>query len=406
VLSAPSLQQVQECLRPSDHGRLYALDLETRGRDPSLPTSDIVGIGLANEEGCWYFDLRGASDATRKYIRGFLRRVRLIAFNVLFDGAFLRRWTGEWLAWEGCAYGLFKYMSSEGYVGQEWNLEFAQAHVLGWEWSNKPILGAALKERGLTEAEMWKLPPEILGPYCAMDADAAWQLWQVLTEECQTQDFPHLLKFHKREFLTLLELLVEQQARGMEVDAEQLHAHHADLVRRIDHAMSAFLNHPLVAHHIGAYNEEVRAAWKAAEPPRLTKAGEVSKNWEKWVAREHVWMRDKSFNPNSKQQLGWLLYDKVFKVVKEGSKSVTVLIDGKKYEVDKTEGGQRSVKKQILPLFGEVGLLLATYNKLVKEEGYVRAAIALRQRRPTIHPEFNSVGTITGRPAAGGEVLD
>jgi len=171
----------------SSNTGLWAIDLETRGVDASDPDTFVVGIGLADELRCLYIDLRTLSTACMTWLIGWIGTQRFIAFNVLFDAAFLQKLTGSWPQIEGDVYALYKQLSSEGHPGQKWNLESFELNVLGWPTTNKTALDAALKERNWTKADMWQLPVEIIGPYCAIDADAAWQGWIYLNEVCNTK---------------------------------------------------------------------------------------------------------------------------------------------------------------------------------------------------------------------------
>ncbi len=378
-----SSQQLRAVLMRTQRGELWAIDLETRGVDAADPANAIIGIGLANDWHCFYFDLQTATDEDVQFLKSWLSTVRLTAFNVMFDGTFLQAWTGKWLNWVGCSYGLYKQASGEGFQGQSWSLESAQYAVLGWPTSNKDALTAALKERGLAKGDMWRLPAEVLGPYCASDADAAWQLWEELTR--QLAPFPHLLDYHRRVFLTEVRLLAAQQLRGIQVNQERLTTCHTELVANISSSMNAFLTHPQVAHHIDSYNREVCAAWSAAEPTQLTAKGVVSARWKAWAAKEATLIADNGFNPNSKQQLADLFYKKL------GYTPRTF-----------TETGRASVDRKVLPSLGEPGRLLAHYNLLVKRKGYVEAVMEKSGRDGCIHPQFNSVGTVTGRLSGSG----
>lgn len=384
ILVNPTVAQLQEYL-PIVPGALWALDLETRGVEAHIPSNAIVGIGLANADTSVYVDIRQADDAARKYLKDFLRAAQLFAFNTLFDATFLQVWTGQWLDWVGDSYGLFKQLSTEGHPGQSWNLETAQLDVLGWTETNKQVLAEALKARGLGKSDMWQLPPDILGLYCAHDADAAWQLWHVLLDAIREHGFANLLDYHQRVFLTEVKLLAEQQLRGIKINQEELASCRADLERRIQSSMQAFLNHPQVAPHIAEHNKEVHAAWMAAQPPQTNKGGEVSKRWEAWRDREARHMADNGFNPNSKQQLANLFYQKL------GRRPL-------KY----TPTGRPVVDRKVLPALGEPGKLLADYNLYIKRRGYVERVIERSATDGLIHPQFNSVGTFTTRLSGTG----
>ena len=187
--------------------------------------------------------------------------------------------------------------------------------------------------------------------------------------------------YHKRLYLTEVKLLVEQQVRGLFVNQDLLRACRASLEESITSSMKSFLDHPLVAPHIAEYNKEVRRAWEAAQPAKFLKDGvTVSKRWEAWRDREQRWMADNGFNPNSKQQLAWVFFDRL------GFTPPAM-----------TETGRPAVNRKVLPALGEPGKLLSKYNLYIKRRGYVDAVIAKSARDGLIHPQFNSVGTVTRR---------
>ena len=189
-----------------------------------------------------------------------------------------------------------------------------------------------------------------------------------------------LISFHKNIFLPNSALLIEQQLRGLYVDQGLLKTCREELETRIADSMAKFLNHPQVAPHIAAYNQEVHSAWKRAQPPTHTKTGEPSKRWESWRDREQSWMDKNGFNLNSKKQLAWLLFEK------QGSTPLVF-----------TETGLPAVSRKVLPSLGEVGKLLSQYNVYLKRRGYVAAMTAKTARDGLLHPQFNTVGTVTGR---------
>lgn len=395
----PSLAELKDALPPSKAGTLFGCDTETRGVDPSLSTFQVQGIGLVDATEGVYIDIPSLNAECEEYLIEWLKTVKLVAFNTKFDAAALAWFTGTWLDWIGCTYHLFKSMSGEGYIGQKWNLEVLQLDFLGWPYTNKDEMEFALKAAGLTKGTMWKLDPETLGAYCIEDAESALQGWLELNKTAE-QFNPYMMDYHQRYAMNLIRLLVRNMFYGMQVDVEHLRSYHTQLLQEINNAMEAFLNHPDVAPHVREYENAIHAKWKRSAPARRTKAGKVSKNHIKWQEKEDKLPK---FNANSKKQLAWLFYNRVFDVVKENKKQAVIQVGDKQYEVDKTKTGQRSVKKQLLPLFGEPGKLLKKYNELVKREGYVRAVAALTKYRDTVHPEYNSAATITMRLSGGSD---
>lgn len=378
---APSVAEIQALVGSS---KKWAADVESNGEELTSPDFLCTGLGLANETTCFYIHLTDLPADTTEWLKQWLTTVELTAFNVLFDGMALQRFTGKWLNWFGCSYVMFRFTATEGHPGQRWNLERAQLDVLGWPVSNKAALDKALQERGLTKRELWKLPLEIVAPYCASDADAAWQLWHVLWQTCADKGFEYLQAFHLREGRTHIRLTAEQQFRGIHVDHKGLTSYHIDLCKRIDAAMKAFLAHPEVAHHIAEYERGVHDAWAASAPPRFLKDGvTVSKRWEGWAAREADLPR---FNVNSKTQLADLFY------VKMGYKAHKF-----------TPTGRPVVDRKVLPHLGQPGKILAGYNLLTKERGYVEAWLD-RSKSGVLYPQVNVAGTATLRPTGTGGV--
>jgi DNA polymerase I-like protein with 3'-5' exonuclease and polymerase domains len=383
ILVNPDINRLHEAL-PAD-GSLVAIDLETKGTEAHNPETEIVGIALANEHGSFYIDWTTCAADAKQYVLGRLLQYRLVAHNVLFDAAFLQRETGRWLDWVGCTLGLGKLLSTEGENGQSWSLETFQLEILGWPETNKKAMDEALAAAGLTKAGMWQLPADVLGHYAAQDADAAWQLWNYLTSVCAEEPFATSLRYHQREFMCEVRLLVEQQFRGIMIDQQRLETCRADNEVQITHTMQAFLTHRDVAHHIEAYNKEVHDAWKASEPPATTAKGETSKRWEAWRDREARHMADNGFNPNSKPQLADLFYNKLGNKVAKW-----------------TPTGKPVVDRKILPTLGEPGRLLAQYNVFLKRRGYISAVAEKSARDGLLHPQFNSIGTVTTRLGGSG----
>lgn len=402
VLSAPSAAHLSEVLKPEYD--TWAIDLETRGLDPYHSDSYIVGIGFANQDVTLYVDLRAITDDGVLFLEDYIRtRAKLTAFNVKFDASFLYPIFG-WLNWDMDTYGMYKQLSNEGYENQSWSLETAQLNYLGWPETNKTEMEMELIERGLTKADMWQLPAEVLGKYCALDAAAHWQLYEELQADLAAMPFAEpTLKFHCGEYLTMVKLLVEQQSRGILINKPGLARHYNHLIIKADEYANKFLSHPNVAPYIQNYNEEQINLHKAKEPPKTIKSGEPSTRWDNWANKHKEVKATQHFNLNSKKQLGWLFYECLYKVIKSTRDMTHLDVDGRVYEIEKTDGGANSVSKKVLALFGEPGMLLLEYNKLLKEQGYVEAARELTRDSDVIRPDYNSFGTVTGRLSGGSD---
>lgn len=148
-----------------------ALDIETRGNDPSRLDSVVVGVGLSDDRGSIYIDLRESHPDTWIWLLQRLERERvpLIAHNLFFDASYTLRDlraaghpTG-WLNWQHCTYALYKLLASEGWPGQRWGLKDAQVALLGWPESNDKLLRRWLVENGHTTRPIGKQTQKKLG---------------------------------------------------------------------------------------------------------------------------------------------------------------------------------------------------------------------------------------------------
>lgn len=396
---SPTWQQIEDLLTDG----LHAIDLETTGLDATDSTVKIVGIGIANSKGVFYVDLLQIDHQTRYNLYSRLATLPLVAFNVFFDGAFLWRDVGGWLNWQGCALVLFKMLSTEGWFGQSWGLNVAIKDVLGWPESNKDDLSVYLKKHKLAKAQMSELAtlePEAFGEYCALDAEAAYQLWNYLNTVCLDERFEVVKHWHQQEFLTSIRLLIEQQFYGIRIDEPALDEYMAKLNQRIADQENLFLSDMRVQEFVKAQKEKVLAEHKAKEPPKLTKTGKISVRWEKWLSKQNDIVYSIPFNVNSKPQLAELFYDNLFETKIVGDKLLIETDEGT-VETELTAGGGRPVHKKLLPRLGGPGKMLAEYNRLVKEDGYVRACKE-KLRDGIIHPQFRPHGTITGRLGGSG----
>lgn len=375
---------------PSTAEDILAVDLETTGVDPTEPGFAILGIGLADSRGVWYFDWRALTLVTRSYLCQQLRRRPLTAFNVGFDGLVLW-WAGlGWLNWSMCSFGLFRQLATEGYDNQRWNLEALERDVLGWKYSNKELLAQLLAKHGLAKDRMGQLAdlePEAFGRYCAEDAEAALQGFEELA--AATYNFrdagAKLRQYHAEDFLNEVMLLCEQQLRGLMVDVPKLERYRTELDQQITTATEEFHNHPEVSPHIKEYNKSVVMSLYDKEPPMSKKDGTVSARWLAWDSKVNTARVTMHFNLGSPQQVSWLFFDRL------GYTPVKF-----------TDSGAPSTGKEVLPAFGEPGRLLAAVKKTIKELMYVDATIA-KQRKGLLHLQYKSIGALSTRLSAGTE---
>jgi DNA polymerase I-like protein with 3'-5' exonuclease and polymerase domains len=388
LLNKPSVAEL-ESWWPGD--KTLALDFESRGNDPTAEDFAVVGMGVASESKVLYIHLKDISSDAELWIKDKLRQHDLIAFNVAFDGAAALRWTGRWLGWVGCTYSLFRLLATEGYPDQRWNLETAEMRVLGWPASNKSAMEDWLVANGHVntmkkpdKSALHLAPFEVIGPYCAADADACWQLWSGPFDLALKQ-FPGLREYASRFSMCLIKLVCEQQVTGIAIDTAKLQTYHESLKCDIAVTATKWMELPEIKPCIAEYNTNVLDTHLKKEPSKFRKDGKPSKNWEKWSQNRDEICASNHFNLNSDVQLRWLLYEKL-------GMPVTL----------KTDSGKASVSGKVLDQFGDIGKLLVHYNELSKEEGFVKGCLELVRPDQTLHIPLKIHGTLTGRNSGSG----
>lgn len=386
-----------------------ALDFETKGGDYS-DDIEIVGIGLAWDEGSCYFSQDSLDDFNSvKLLRAIASHKGLIAHNVYFDGGVFLRATGKHANWHMCTYSLYSFLANEGYPGRYWGLKTAQTELLLWESSNEGELDEWLVLNGYyignrrldsseeylraeylsgglraNKAEMWRAPAPILGKYCILDAESTYLLYTQILRPA-LDNYTGLQEFMESHWMGLIRILIDQKMHGILMDREGLIKRKNDLLAGVSQLESQFLNHEQTIDHISVIERGmIQRGLLDKEPARLKKDGSVSKNWTNWEmrlqnAREG---RDPSyrFNINSGPQLRDLLY------IRMGLPCKIV-----------TEKGEASTAFKALRSLGGIGSILTQRAELVKELSYIDKYLELTEHRPTIHPSFRTPGTTTGR---------
>ena len=402
------------------------LDLETTGLHPR--SARVVGFALANSSGSTYFHIGESSQALSMFYEVCnqldYNQTPLVAHNVAFDSCFLP----ETCNWVFCTYAAYKHLASEGYAGQKWDLKSAQVEMLGWEDKGDVELVEWLDANKLTKGDMWKAPRDILGKYCALDAEATYQLYhEVLLPT--VNKFEAYKEYHKA-FLDLVWHVREMRMEGIHIDNPQLTAYNHELQKRIKEKRYTFLRHPNVISHISAFNaqvyqEEVTAKEPSKfkkgdelgnEPAKFKKDGGLSQNWVKWDTRRQEleskvpevsqtwlnWEKKKDtytaanliysftepevdlglFNLQSSKHKQWLFYEALsFEV---------------KVYTSNENNPQPAVDEEALQGFGEEGKLLIALNEDIKLQSMVQSCLDKLDGN-LLRVGLKCPGTYTGR---------
>lgn len=373
---------------PSDldkYGGICAFDFETHGTDPV--SGSIRSISLANDYGTVAIDLQTLSQSDRKWLTKWLLKQKLVAHNAVFDAAWIYAKSGMMPNIEACTLVLFKLLSTEGFLGQQWGLKVAMRDVLGWEESNEKDLYAWLKSNKLKASDMAQAPWDILGKYNALDSAATWQLYKYFLKIIEDNDWKEcLLDFHRQDFVNLIELTIEQQKEGMKINIDALTSYDERLKEEIEEKKQEFIRHPRVAPELEFYKRCVVEEFKKTIPPQFKKDGKTTTaRFTRWEHKLEELRRSQPFNVDSPQQLQWLLYERL-------------MIDCP----IKTDKGLPSTGKKALPHLGELGKLLKAYRELRDRRKFIKSLQGV-MRDGRFHPKLKIHGTVTGRSSGGVE---
>lgn len=444
---------------------LVAFDVETKGLEPWLPDTKVVGFSLATGGSSCYLDCSsfGFDFPPVRHLFELLitRKCRLLAHNWFFDGHWLldsHPDQYERLKVESCTYLVYKLLATEGWDGQSWGLKDAQTSLLGWQDTNERELDEWLVGNGWvgqnaskkfteemtsrqrirhyysednldkngrkkvkpSKGEMWRAPRDILGKYCCLDSHSTWLLYTEVLHPVvnKYRELPEYIN----AYMELLDLLIRQQQRGIEIQEERLAEVVKQWEKKCEDALTAFLEHSEVSKYAKEwfdrkFKEEYldkeperykKPPKKPKEPKMYKKDGsyskvylsyiedrlprwehavanpEQSKNWERWVERRQKMVEECTLNLNSGDQLCWLFYERLG------------------YPVAKyTDSGEPSIDKKVVGLLGEPGKLLRDYGIVDKERSYMQSCLD-KQYQGVLHPGFRVPGTLTGRLAGAG----
>jgi DNA polymerase I-like protein with 3'-5' exonuclease and polymerase domains len=359
-----------------------AFDFETHGIDPL--TGSIRSVSIANDYGCVAIDLEALTPQDKMTFTKWLVKQRLIAHNAVFDIGWIYAKTGIMPKMEACTLVLLKLLSTEGFLTQRWGLKPAMTNLLGWQDSNEADLYDWLKANKLKAKDMAQAPWDILGKYNALDSAGTWQLYKYLMDVIKQNNLEQsVLQFHQEDFVTLMELIIEQQMGGMNIDLDALAQFDIILQDQIDAKRMEFLNLPEVTEHVEYYQTVIVEELEKAEPPKHTKKGDITARYTKWVEKVEATKGRLDFNIDSTQQLQWLFYERLY------------------YDCPiKTDKGATSVGKKAVPYLGAPGQLLKEYRELRDRRKFVTALNNV-QRDGVFYPNVKPHGCLTGRCSGG-----
>jgi DNA polymerase I-like protein with 3'-5' exonuclease and polymerase domains len=385
----------QLIITPASKSDVVALDIETTGLDPYL--DNMVGLGLAYRSAAVYINVSVQNTEVMRQIWELIIKLPLIGHNVMFDGRWLASIVGDYrVNWIGDTYGAAKHLASEGYDNQSWGLKDLQLSQLGWEVKGDEELAEWLIANGHTKtggkadkSRMHLAPVSILGKYCALDADSTYQLWTRVYAPV-FKEHPAYLRYHREEYMTLVNLLIAQQNGGMLIDRTSLQSLKNSLSEDAEKYRIEFLNLQVIKEYQEEFKlKAARKKWDKGSPEVWTKSGKISKVYVNWVNSISKVYREAEMNINSGVQLRELFYNRLYTASKhvpdQGKTTYTVTTERGKVTLEATSSGAPPVSSGALKWFGEPGRVIANYNLEVSE------------RTGRAYPGWRVPGTLTGR---------
>lgn len=417
------LNTLERYLPLNDSSELV-VDFETTGLDPWK--DEIVGAALADDrtpEGI-YFQFEGK---TRQCIKELMKRIRnrpKTNHNITFDATMEEMWwrkNDHFYVPMSAFNWKFDTLSLMNQCEGDWKgkgLKRLQTVLLGWEEQGDVYLDEWLVEngyhvKGKAQKEfMHKAPYNIMSFYAGLDAQSTLALKRYIFDPI-LQRFPDMEVYHSRDFMTLIELVVEQRLRGMQINTEYLSQYITYLEWIADTLEIELIHHSEASPHIKRFNQAFVDELIAKEPPKHKKNGGITKRWETWKGKVDEASSQNWFKIGSKtKDLPWLLYDNMFETNhilkknwrKEEEWWLEIHTDDGIASVKCNSQTHRPVDLEILPRLGNVGQILYTYSKTIKELGYCRSALEHSNDEGILHPQLRVSGTKTDRCSGTGGI--
>jgi len=223
--------------------------------------------------------------------------------------------------------------------------------------------------RKAAKGEMWRVPFNTLGTYCALDCISTLQLFDLVFQPAMNKHKMYW-DYHEGPFIRTIQELIDQQIRGVIVDTDRL----VELQTEVESITEELAEEFFRVEEIRPYLEEWRQMQidKVKVPKQFKKNGDVSKNYINYKNKIEKMRQDSQylFNPGSDTQVRWLFYERMYENTKEiinyNRRDITVYrLQSPKGEIllPATESGAAPIDKNALPWLGKAGAVLAKRAK-------------------------------------------
>lgn len=223
-----------ETLPDFENAEAIAIDLETCDLDlknsgPGWPWNGghVAGIALCFKKGkdfeSHYLPIghQTGQNLDKALVRSYLQhlcnsKITKVFHNALYDIGWLR--TEQILKIEG---PIFDTMSGAALLDE--NRKSYSLDNVGKSWlgigKDETLLAEAGAAYGIKhiKSEMWKIPPQFVGPYAEQDTLVTLKLWEFERRRLIKDDLENLMELE----MSLIPLLIEMRARGIRIDLDK-----------------------------------------------------------------------------------------------------------------------------------------------------------------------------------------
>jgi len=199
----------------------YDPDLKTKGSGWPTKNGHIIGVAVAVRSDAWYFPIRHQSGGNMdpKRVMAWVKdicsnpRVTYVFHNAMYDVGWLR---AEGVEVKG---KIVDTMVAAPLLDE--NRFSYSLNNLGKDYlqnrKDEKLLSAAANEWGVdAKAEMYKLPPQYVGPYAEQDASLTLKLWDLFKGLIVKEEISDIFELELR----VLRSIIDMRSRGVRVDLD------------------------------------------------------------------------------------------------------------------------------------------------------------------------------------------
>lgn len=342
-------------------GMVVAADVETTGLLPARDDMFGISLTLRNASGqliSEYEDVRGQEERIAEFLTMvFSQALWVVNHNIKFDAMFVTK-LGGWMPLEKCICSQIRANLINENL-HEYNLDviskkYLKAEKLGSVYEDLARMFGGQATRAVQIKNLPDAPISTVAPYANKDTELAYRLWELQEKLIRDEELEQIDHMERRAFVEL----VKMEYNGIRVDLEE-----ADRAKaKVDLQVTA----------MGAELKDLIGDVNPNSPKQLTNFFRPEKVGEDW------------FLP----------------------------IQGKRYPMEKTKGGEPSWGKsclQSLPM-REAQLMIDIKSAIKTRDTFIGGHILEHEYKGRVYPSINQVkgdegGTRTGRLSYTGPAL-